>query len=277
MCSPRVLAVDWSGDRRAPQRRIWVAEARAGELVALTGGLDREAAIAHVVAAGEVVVGLDFAFSFPAWFVRGLGCASVEALWVRVARDGEAWLSACAPPFWGRPGRRRPARGPEAPELRASELALAGRGDAGAAGGAGAHGIRPKSTFQIGGAGAVGTGSIRGIPLLLELRRAGFALWPWDDARAPMALEIYPRLLTGAVVKSSREAREVYLAGDPRVPPALLAAATATEDAFDAAVSALEMAARLSELLALRASADPTTRLEGAIWTPVEDGNAPGP
>ncbi|MCW3010041.1 MAG: hypothetical protein JWO90_445, partial [Solirubrobacterales bacterium] len=121
--------------------------------------------------------------------------------------------------------------------------------------------------------GAVGTGSIRGMPELRALRAAGVALWPWDDARAPMALEVYPRLLTGAVVKSRAEAREAYLADDPRVPRGLLAAATASEDAFDAAVSALEMAARLPELLALRRSTDPVTRLEGAIWVPGSRGS----
>ena len=257
-----MLAVDWSGDRRAPQRRIWVAEARAGELVTLRGGLDREAAVAHVIAAGDVVAGFDFAFSFPAWFVRSLGCQGVDELWRRAARDGEAWLAACEPPFWGRPGRARPRRGAGEPELRAGETSTTtGVCD-------GSARPRPKSVFQIGGAGTVGTGSVRGMPLLLELRRRGFSLWPWDDARPPMALEIYPRALTGAVVKRSAEAREAYLHGDPRVPTALRRAATASEDAFDAAVSALEMAARLPELLALRAAVDPVTLLEGAVWMP---------
>ena len=246
------MAVDWSGDRRAAHRRIWIAEARAGELVGLTGGVDRAAATAHVIAAGDVVAGFDFAFAFPAWFARVLGCVTEDEVWARAARDGERWLAACDPPFWGRPGRRRPTRGPAAPELRATESTL--------------RRWHPKSAFQVGGAGAVGTGSIRGMPHLLELRRAGFAVWPWDDARAPMALEIYPRALTGPVVKSSAQARAAYLEGDPRVPPALLATATASEDAFDAAVSALAMAERLPELLALRASVDPATRLEGAIW-----------
>jgi len=266
---PRVLAVDWSGDRRAPHRRIWVAEAREGELVALTGGLDRDAAVAFVVAAGDVIAGFDFAFSFPAWFVRALGCATVEELWPRVALDGEGWLAECAPPFWGRPGRGRPARGAHEPELRVSEATIGrcARAVAGVAVSSAAT-LRPKSVFQIGGAGAVGTGSIRGMPLLPGLRRAGFALWPWDDARAPMALEIYPRALTGPVVKRSAAAREAHLAGDPRVPRALMATAVGSEDAFDAAVSALEMAARLPELLSLRAARDPVTRLEGAIWWP---------
>ncbi len=233
-----------------------MAEARQGELLSLTGGLDREAAVAHVVAlarSGPLVAGLDFAFSFPAWWVRELGCASADALWARVARDGEAWLAACAPPLWGRPGRPRPARDASRPELRATERDSP---------------WRPKSAFQVGGAGTVGTGSLRGMPLLGGLRAAGFALWPWDDAGAATALEIHPRALTGAVVKSSRAAREARLAGDERLPPALRAAAAASEDAFDAAVSALVMAEHLPELLALRAARDPVTRLEGAIWRP---------
>lgn len=68
-------------------------------------------------------------------------------------------------------------------------------------------GIRPKSVFQIGGAGAVGTGSLRGMPILKRLRDAGFAVWPFDAPRWPCVVEIYPRLLTGAVNKGSAGAR----------------------------------------------------------------------
>src|SRR5947207_2673911 len=65
----------------------------------------------------------------------------------------------------------------------------------------GIGGIRPKSVFQIGGAGAVGTGSIRGMSLLKRLSDAGFAVWPFDSAQFPLVVEIYPRLLTGSVKK----------------------------------------------------------------------------
>ena len=202
---------------------------------------------------GPLVAGFDFSFSWPAWRLRELGCASAEELWARAAADGERWLAACAPPLWGRPGRHRPQRGPDEPELRATERLGPGR---------------PTSSFQIGGAGSVGTGSLRGMPLLPLLRAAGFALWPWDDAGAATALEIYPRALTGPVVKSSADARAAYLADDARIPPALLPVAQATEDAFDAAVSAVVLAEHLPQLLALRAASDEATRLEGAIWRP---------
>ncbi len=249
------MAVDWSGAASGAHRRIAVAEARPGELLSVTRGLSREAALARVLAARPAVASFDFSFAFPAWFARSLGCADVEALWARVAADGEDWLAACAPPFWGRPGRRRPARGPGEPELRRAEARLPGR---------------PSSTFQVGGAGAVGTGSLRGMPFLPALREAGFALWPWDAGRMATVLEIYPRVFTGPVVKSSPAARAERVAADPRIPPALRRQAAATEDAFDAALSALALAEHLPELLALPATEDPDELLEGAIWLPAE-------
>src|ERR1035438_6219537 len=42
-------------------------------------------------------------------------------------------------------------------------------------------GIAPKSPFQIGGAGAVGTGTLRGIPELERLHEAGFRVWPFEE------------------------------------------------------------------------------------------------
>jgi hypothetical protein len=50
-----------------------------------------------------------------------------------------------------------------------------------------------KSVFQIGGAGAVGTGSVRGMPLLAALSADGFSVWPFEDASERMVIEIYPR------------------------------------------------------------------------------------
>ena len=49
--------------------------------------------------------GLDFSFSFPAWFLRAQSCATVGELWETVEQKGEGWLAECASPFWGRPGR----------------------------------------------------------------------------------------------------------------------------------------------------------------------------
>jgi len=254
-----VLAVDWSGDARAAHRRIRLAAAVPGCLVDVRAGLDRDGVTEYLLArAGDrVVAGLDFSFGLPAWFAREHGCADVAALWDLVAREGEEWLAACRPPFWGRGPRPRPPQDPARPGLRVTEAA------------ARADGLAPGSTFQIGGAGAVGTGSLRGMPHLARLRAAGVAVWPFDDAGPATVLEIYPRVHTGPVVKRSVHARRAVVDADPRIARELRAAVVDTEDAFDAALSALDMAEHLDELTALRAAPPGSpAAIEGAIWRP---------
>lgn len=255
-----VLAVDWSGRRTGERRYLWTAEAVDGVLVRLESGRSRaqvaDDLVARIDADPALVVGFDFSFSLPAWFLDDRGFATAPDLWEAATRDGEHWLRACAPPFWGRPGRPRP----ELPDhLRVTEAGIAAVG-----------GVRPKSTFQIGGAGSVGTGSLRGFPVLARLRDAGFAIWPIDaPAPAPVAVEIYPRLLTGAVVKSDLEARRAHLdARHPDVAPALRDLAIGSEDAFDAAVSALVMSVHEAELRTLPSVDDPVLRREGVVWAP---------
>ncbi len=158
------------------------------------------------------------------------------------------------PPFWGRPGKRRPVDGGDG--LRATERDVAGIG------------VRPKSTFQIGGAGAVGTGSLRGMPILHRLRDEGFAIWPFTEAGEHTLVEIYPRLLTGAVTKSRERDRRGYLDRFPGLAPSMRNAAASCEDAFDAAVSALQMWKHRHELRGLRRAEHRTHLREGLIWTP---------
>jgi hypothetical protein len=116
----------------------------------------------------------------------------------------------------------------------------------------------------MGGAGAVGTGSIRGIPFLSRMRREGCVVWPFDDPRDPLLIEIYPRILTGPVVKSSHEDRSAYLNRWPALTTHIRSRAAASEDAFDALVSALVMDAHIDEITSLGAGDDPR-RLEGEI------------
>ena len=130
-------------------------------------------------------------------------------------------------------------------------------------------GAQPKSVFQIGGAGAVGTGSLRGMPHLVDLSNAGFSIWPFERADWPLVLEIYPRLLTGELVKSDPEARYRYLEGElPEIPPELRDVAAGSSDALDAAVSAVVMARHLDEIRALDGVPDAVAKREGAIWWP---------
>jgi hypothetical protein len=130
-------------------------------------------------------------------------------------------------------------------------------------------GIRPKSVFQIGGAGAVGTGSLRGMPFLKQLRDNGFTIWPFDDARLPTVIEIYPRALTGPVNKGNTTDRAAYLESNhPDLKLWFHQLAASSEDAFDALVSALVMAEHVSELTTLAPVRDDLDRLEGRIWFP---------
>ena len=124
--------------------------------------------------------------------------------------------------------------------------------------------------FQIGGAGAVGTGSLRGMPVLHRLHEAGFSVWPFCDAELPVVIEIYPRVLTGAVNKSNAEHRRTYIEERyGHLDAAMRERAASSDDAFDAAVSALVMWEHQAELAALRPARDDVERLEGATWRPL--------
>jgi hypothetical protein len=258
----RTMAVDWSGRASGASKRIWVAEVAGAELVFLENGRSG-AEVAQLLAEraamdDRLVVGLDFAFSFPAWFLTDHGLKSVRELWAVAELHGEEWLKECAPPFWGRPGKRRPDLG-DREHFRATER----RADP-------IRGVMPKSVFQIGGAGAVGTGSVRGMPALASLSAAGFSIWPFDPPGWPRVVEIYPRALTGAVRKSSQTGREEYLSARNLISaPSLRTRAASSEDAFDAAVSALAMWTYRSELAGLADQSDKVSHLEGAIWYPI--------
>ena len=263
----RVVAVDWSGRVEGARRAIWLAEAVDGRVTRLECGRSRDEVIDHLLALAaddpHLAVGFDFSFSLPAWFLVERGYANADTLWAAAAVEGDGWLAACAPPFWGRPGRPRPS--PTRDPFRATEDALPPVG-----------GVRAKSTFQIGGAGSVGTGAVRGFPALARLRAGGFRVWPFHDAPdLPVAVEIYPRLCTGPVVKSRADARRTYCrAAFAHVDETFVAHAIDSDDAFDALAAVVAMDRHAAELRALPRLDDPRRRLEGEVWTPA--GARPG-
>jgi hypothetical protein len=126
-------------------------------------------------------------------------------------------------------------------------------------------GAQPKSMFQLVGTGQVGPGSIRGIPMLRRLRVQGFSIWPFDAYSTPLLVEIYPRVFTGKVIKSSSVARQHYLSLLGTVPPCLAAAAAASEHAFDAACSALAMGREVETLRQLEVEPPPYD-IEGKMF-----------
>ena len=257
----RFVAVDWSGARSESSQRkhIWLAEDSPHGFRA-EKGRTREQLCEHIIKEFEdqsAVIGFDFAFSFPDSFFAAHGLRTVEELWSLSEGCGEAWLCQCPQPFWGRPGKKRPATH-ETEGFRGTDREI------------NINGIAPKSPLQIGGAGAVGTGSIRGMPILRRLRDAGFSIWPFDVPSLPMVVEIYPRLLTGPIKKSQTAARVEYLhkAEWARLPSEIRRAAGGSEDAFDAVVSAVRMRHDAKRFTRLSEQTDQRVLREGRIWIP---------
>jgi hypothetical protein len=112
---------------------------------------------------------------------------------------------------------------------------------------------------------------------LLVLRAAGFGIWPFDapSVKKPMVVEIYTRLMTGAVTKSSEVARTAYLAKKRKenalyagISRGVMAKARGSEDAFDALVTAMVMTEHRAEFSRVRRTEDEVFRMEGQTWVP---------
>jgi hypothetical protein len=228
-----VIAVDWSGARGSgPHSNIWITARRGDTTIVDEGNWSRTDAVAFV--AGQdppLVAGFDFSFGVPAWFSHALGCTTIDSVWARAAAFEEQWL-APTPPFW-----RTRCDLPVEQRFRTCEQRLQARGS------------RPKSVFQLVGAGQVGAGSVRGMPFLARLRVAGFAIWPFDEPSERLVIEVYPSVL-----------RQCF--------PELVDPAAPTPDARDARISARAMQARAEEFARLERAVDPVERLEGNVWTP---------
>ncbi len=295
----RVVGIDWSGrlDAAGQRRHIWAGvwtEDEYGKVsVRLEAGRTRaeiaEWLIEMARYSPRMVVGFDFCFSYPAWFVRDEhGVGSAPEFWKRVVEEGHAekWLARGFEDrrFWGKP-YKRPAefsgehlhRMLRATDIDCKIVAHIPEAERQAR----VKGITPKSVFQIGGSGSVGTASLRGFPVLLRLRDAGFRVWPFDapmlvgPKACPLVVEMYTRLNTGAVHKSNAEARAAYLLKKRREDAAYAALsrgvmqkARAGEDAFDALVSTMVMAERRETFTRLPKPRDPLHGIEGWTWAP---------
>jgi hypothetical protein len=226
MGDPTVIAVDWSGAKTRP-KGIWITAIANGQVIRNRPATSREEAIDDVTSTeGPVVAGFDFSFGVPEWFAREQGCSAIDDVWKLAERDGEKWLGPPpTPPFW-----RDECIVPPERRLRRCE-----------------EGIGAKSVFQCVGNGQVGPGSVRGMPLLLQLRDAGFAIWPFDAASDRMVVEIYPSALRKLI--------------DEPGP-------FESDDERDAVCSALVMWRERETIAALGAAIDPVTRLEGDVWLP---------
>ena len=252
--TPRAIAIDWSGALR-PKGKIWAAVANGPRLESLLPQSSRECAIAWLIEQLEqpnTIAGLDFAFSMPAWFVRDEhGCDNAIDFWMVVEREREHWLKCCSYPFWGCKGTKKPRN---CELFRKTDKAVRNP----------AKKANPTSTFQLVGASQVGRGSIRGMPFLTRLSSSGIAVWPFDKPRREQAVvvEIYPRLFMGSLKKSNQAERRRFLEDCyPDLESGYRDCAVKSDDAFDAAVSALALAARRETPQLLD-----NAKLEGQIW-----------
>ncbi len=199
--------------------------------------LERLTSIIDADAGSTTLIGVDFSLGYPAGTARALGCSGPpwHALWTLLAdsivddeRNGNnrfEFAAACNAtvgdgpgPFWGCPPRRQvehclaptkpaPTAG-HPPEWRHVESVLRGTGR------------RPFSSWQLLGAGAVGSQSLLGIPVLERLRRrfpARVDVWPFTTGlRVPpmrpgqvVIAEIWPTLVSGTDTATVRDARQV--------------------------------------------------------------------
>ena len=92
----QTIAIDWSGRERGAAEAIWFARVRDGALVELENGMERDEVIDTAIDAArrepQTVVGLDFAFAFPAWYSERRGWAGGRAIWDAMRDDAEALL-----------------------------------------------------------------------------------------------------------------------------------------------------------------------------------------
>src|SRR6516165_9354165 len=112
----RVVGVDWSGDKGPGQRRkiwagVWTAlgDSNSRGRVRLENGRTREELVEWLIELARetprMVVGFDFSFSCPAWFLEEHGITSAPEFWQHVADgQGEKWLhEECEDGrFWGK-------------------------------------------------------------------------------------------------------------------------------------------------------------------------------
>ena len=260
----RILGIDWSGAEKRANQRIYVAELdpTARRMTTVVRAADRTA-VERFLGGGElepaarslgpgvrrlgtdeaVLVGLDFAFSFPAGFAlpgRGRNWSWEDlARWTARLEDAKLEVA-----IRGEPGLRSQfflGKGDAAePLLRTTERELVERGRA-----------RPTSVLHMVGAQQVGRGAIRGIPMLARLRaRRPAAIWPFDTPAGERLgltiVEVFPRLwLTPGMRKQRRSDRRAQLGHWGREGIGFEnagAACVASPDAIDAAAAAIGLA-----------------------------------
>ncbi len=224
----RFVVVDWSANSTPKLGRdsIWIAAHEPPGAISVTNLATRSAAEAFLVdlvesdSTSSTLIGVDFSLGYPKGTATALGLAEPRwsAMWDLLAEqidDDERnannrfvvaaalnqRLTGCAAPFWGCPPSQvtptlaatKPAPDGALVEWRTVEAELR------------ALGHRPFSSWQLLGAGAVGSQSLLGIPMIVRLReRFGewVQVWPFTtgfscpalDGGAVVVAEVWPSM-----------------------------------------------------------------------------------
>ncbi len=167
----------------------------------------------------HLVVGFDFCFSYPEWFVHETGATSAPDFWQIVADRGEQWLHRESHDrrFWGKPHKRpaefsghhihRMLRSTDIDCKLVSLIADADRAER-------VKGITPKvrlpdRRLRLRRHRQPARHATPAHPAQRRLPR--LALRPAHAADQPLVVEMYTRLNTGPVHKSNPAARAAYL------------------------------------------------------------------
>jgi hypothetical protein len=264
----QAVVVRWTGDAREAHEGIWIArvDVATGAVLELTSAYLRHAATSRLLDILEdtqaTVVGFNFPFSLPAWFLRD-NELTAKALWADAALRA-SWLETCPEPFYGRAARRRPWPKPRGPLYRETELAALA-----------ARGIATPTVFRLAGSKQPGATCLRCAGALDRLQAAGVAIWPFDDPRLPMCVEIDHRLLLPDIDVFDRKARahHIDVTRWPQPGPDRDAAVD-NPHAFEAVFCARRLAGA-GEIVARDWSPTVVERTEGRIYEPSAPPPAP--
>lgn len=257
MQPPRVFAIDWSGAKKFG-RKIVVAEVGESGLAVLKDEWKSRDAIAEDLIQkanqdANFIVGFDFAFSFPQWFLKEKRCKSAVEFWELIQKEGDLWISNLTSPFF-----KKGTGPPRKSQFRKTEIEIKQRTS-----------MNPETVFKLVGPKQVGKSSITGMPILRKLRENKFNIWPFDPPKLPLVVEIYPRLFyDNKIKKNNPEHRWEFLNKYPELSDFDRMKATCSDDIFDAVVSAFEMFKNRENFAHLQHTDDSVAKMEGLIWYP---------
>ena len=184
-----------------------------------------------------------------------LGSTTVDELWSLVGREGEGWLAECCRALLGAAGTS------EARARRPTCGGPSGRSRWGAS--------APRACSRSAAPARSGPARFAACPTCAGCATRGSRSGPSMSPPPGWCSRSTPACSPGRSTRAAGHRRADYLAAAPwSVAPPFAASIIDSEDAFDAAISALVMHDHGADLAALRRATDPVGLLEGDVWRP---------